>query len=175
MRFYWKILLPNKSYLHLPRWMENWLSYPVDEKALNLSTDHSPWYRIQRLLKCIDDDLYQHVRTQIPWCQFAFQKRRSLIFHFLCFLDIYKVVQNPKILVKAVYWKFAKAFDKLERSILIDKLKKNCFGGRTLKILSYLLNREQFVQIVSIMFDWLKQCLRVPFGAVILRTLQLTK
>ena len=174
MRFYGKIFLPNKSNLHLPRWMEKWLSYPVDEKALNLWTDHSPWYRIQRLLKCIDDDLYQHVRTRIPRVS-DFQKRRSLIFHFLCFLEIYKVVQNPKILVKAVYWNFAKAFYKLKLSILIDKLKKNVFGGRLLKILSYLMNREQFVQNVSFMFDWLKQCLRVPFGAVILRTLQLTK
>ena len=97
MRFYWKTFLPN---MHLPRWIENWLSYPVDEKALNLWTDHSPWYHTQRLLKCFDDDLYQHVRTRIPRCQFAFQKRLSLIFDFYAFLTFIKEYKIQTFLSK---------------------------------------------------------------------------
>ena len=69
------------------------------------------------------------------------------------FIREYKIQTSCR---SCLFLDFAKAFDKLDHSILIQKTQKNGVVGRLLKIItSYLMNRKQFVQIGSFKLKFL--------------------
>ena len=66
-----------------------------------------------------------------------------------------------------MYLDFAKAFDKVSRHILIDKLKKLEVGGKLLTLLhSYLENRQEYLKIKDDCSDYLDVTSGVPQGSI---------
>ena len=106
---------------------------------------------------------------RIPSCQFGFQKRKSPVLQLLIFLDnIYKGVLNPGNVVETVYLDFSKAFDKINHSILLQKLQHLGVGGNLLKIIkSYLSGRKQYVQIGEATSGFLLVTSGVPQGSIL--------
>ena len=119
--------------------------------------------------KCIFDALFEFVYDRIPSCQFGFQKRKSPVLQLLIFLDnIYKGVLNPGNVVETVYLDFSKAFDKINHSILLQKLQHLGVGGNLLKIIkSYLSGRKQYVQIGEATSGFLLVTSGVPQGSIL--------
>ena len=70
--------------------------------------------------------------------------------------------------IEAVYLDFAKAFDKIDHSILINKLKHIGVGGKLLSIMEdYLSNHKQYVEINSTASDLLLVLSGVPQGSLL--------
>ena len=99
--------------------------------------------------KCIFNALCPFVAPLIYHRQYGFQRKKSTVLQLIAYLkDIYKGIHQKETVVEAVYLDFAKASDKLNHSILLDKLPKIGIGGKLLKIIrSYLSNRRQFVNL----------------------------
>ena len=119
--------------------------------------------------KCIFDSLFVFVYDRIPSCQFGFQKRKSPVLQLLIFIDnIYKGVLNTDNVVETVYLDFSKAFDKINHSILIQKLQHLGVRGSLLKIIkSYLSGRKQYVLICEATSGFLLVTSGVPQGSII--------
>ena len=70
--------------------------------------------------------------------------------------------------IEAVYLDFAKAFDKIDQSILINKLKHIGVGGKLLSFIEdYLSNRKQYVEINGTASDLLLILSGVPQGSLL--------
>ena len=97
------------------------------------------------LERCIFDELYPFIRPVLPNSQYGFLKHNSTIIQLICYLDeIYLETDNQNT-VEAVYIDFAKAFDKISHSVLLNKLRKLGISGRLLALIkSYLADRRHF-------------------------------
>ena len=69
----------------------------------------------------------------IPDCQFGFRTHRSVGDQLVCTLDFLTKGINQGKSVLGVYFDFQKAFDKIPNYLLIQKLERIWFSGKSLK------------------------------------------
>ena len=70
--------------------------------------------------------------------------------------------------VELLYLYFAKAFDLIDISILLTKLKKSNVTGKLLHwIRSFLMNRSQHVRVGNSLSNLRRVCLGVPQGSIL--------
>ena len=102
-------------------------------------------YILSKILeKCIFDSLFPYVANPIHQSQQGFQKRKSTISQLLVYLGTMYSNKTADTNIEAVYLDFAKAFNKIDHSILINKLKHIVVGGKLLSIIEdYCSNRKQ--------------------------------
>ena len=100
--------------------------------------------------------------------QFGFRKNHSTI-HPMVLLDNYiSEALNNKNYAIAIYCDLRKAFDTVDHSILISKLRKMGIGGTELKwFVNYLTDRKQFVHIDGKCSSLLNILLGVPQGSIL--------
>ena len=126
---------------------------PIHKKGdKSLSNNYRPitlLYILSEILeKCIFDSLFPYVANLIHLSQHGFQKIKSTISQLLVYLYTIYSNKTADTNTEAVYLDFAKAFDKIDHSILINKLKHIGVGGKLLSIIeNYLSNRKQYVEI----------------------------
>ena len=100
--------------------------------------------------------------------QFGFRANYSTGFAVFSLLSDYFMTFNKKLYTVALYLDLSKAFDSVNRDILLHKL--NCFGFRGLTndfIKSYLSNRKQFTDINGVKSSIGDINLGVPQGSVL--------
>ena len=119
--------------------------------------------------RIIFNALYPFVRKRISPRQFGFMKGRSTITQIILYLDeIYNGHDNGHADVFCLYLDFNKAFDCVQRSIILSKLRSFGIGDILLPLLnSYLTNREQYVKAESCLSSWVSVSSGVPRGSVL--------
>lgn len=135
-------------------------------------------YRPISLLPCISkiferivfDQLYKYLDSNNLLCknQYGFRKKHSTEMAALELIDrIYKELDNKEIPI-AVFLDLSKAFDTLDHSILLHKLKYYGVNGISLAwFSSYLTNRHQYVEIDGISSEPLSITTGVPQGSIL--------
>ena len=133
-----------------------------------LSSYHIIRHCVQILERCIFDEFYPFIRPLIPNSQYGFLKHNSTIFQLICYLDeTYRETENRNT-VEAVYIDFAKTFDKINHSVLLNKLRKLGISGKLLAVIkSYLADRRQFVKVVKDYSSLLLVLSGVPQGSIL--------
>ena len=118
--------------------------------------------------KLIFNALYSYISQPINNCQFGFTKGRSHVLQLICYLDnIYKNIPNDST-TETVHLDFAKAFDKINHKILINKLQRLGIGGKLLGVIrNYLTQRTQFVQMEDTKSPSLDVTSGVPQGSIL--------
>ena len=120
------------------------------------------------LEKCKFDSLFPYVANLIHQSQHGFQKRKSTIYQLLVYLGTIYSNKTADTYIEAVYLDFAKAFDKIDNSILINKLKHIGVGGKLLSIIEdYLSNRKQYGEINGTASDLLLVLSGVTQGSLL--------
>ena len=85
--------------------------------------------------------------------------------------NIIQNLENKKI-VLTIFLDFKRAFETIDRKILLDKLKKYNFSDETIKwFKSFFCNRKQVVKINGLYSDKVEVCLGVPQGSKIANVL----
>jgi len=101
-------------------------------------------------------------------CQFGFRKGHSTIHPLMLFMNNLTTALNKKQFSIAIFCDLRKAFDTVNHTILLDKLKH--LGVRGVALLwfkSYLSNRQQFVHIGETSSTLLEILLGVPQGSIL--------
>jgi len=101
-------------------------------------------------------------------CQFGFRKGHSTIHPLMLFMNNLTTAINKKQFSIAIFCDLRKAFDTVNHTILLDKLK--LLGVRGVALLwfkSYLSNRQQFVHIGETSSTLLEILLGVPQGSIL--------
>ena len=120
------------------------------------------------LEKCIFHSLFPCVANLIHQSQHGFQKRKSTISQLLVYLGTIYSNKTADTNIEAVYLDFAKAFHKIDHSILISKLKHIGVGRKLLSIIEdYLSNRKQYVEMNGTASDLLLVLSGVPQGSLL--------
>lgn len=113
-------------------------------------------YRPISILSCFSkifesvvyDALYHHLKPFISPRQHGFIKRRSTTSNLLEYKHFLCSAFAKKVQVDSVYTDFSKAFDKVDHSILLNKLSTFGIHGDLLRwVKSYLSNRSQLVAL----------------------------
>ena len=85
--------------------------------------------------------------------------------------NIIQNLENKKV-VLTIFLDFKRAFETIDRTILLDKLKKYNFSDDTIKwFKSFLSDRKQVVKINGLYSDTIEVCLGVPQGSKIANVL----
>lgn len=118
----------------------------------SLAQNYRPISKLSVFGKCfealINRRLIQHVENLISEHQHGFLPGRSTTTNLLSFTNYLKECFANRLQVDAVYTDFSKAFDKVNRSILVQKLIHYGINNPLLSwFTSYLTNREQQVVI----------------------------
>ena len=100
--------------------------------------------------------------------QYGFRTGHSTELAALELIDkLSKSIDSNEIPIN-IYLDLSKAFDTLDHNILLEKLHYYGIHGKALKLCtSYLLNREQFVEITNIKSDTLRIYSGVPQGSIL--------
>lgn len=116
--------------------------------------------------KIVYNDIYPVTVNQIPENQHGFLKRHSTVTNLACFSEyIIKNMENGGQ-VDVVYTDFEKAFDRVDHSILINKLGSLGIHGDLLRwIESYLTKRSQAVVVGGFRSDYIEIPSGVPQGS----------
>lgn len=94
----------------------------------------------------IHDAIYPSVNMQISVHQHGFMKGRSTTSNLICITQNIAESLDQGKQMDVVYTDFTKAFDRLDHTILIDKLATFGFSINLIRLLkSYLLGRKQYV------------------------------
>ena len=96
-----------------------------------------------------NEQLQSHARENglITKEQFAYSKNSSTIAALLKVVDEWKWAKDKGLITTAVFLDLRKAFDVIDHSLLLQKLKANGISGAEYGwFCSYLTNRKQFVQ-----------------------------
>ena len=102
--------------------------------------------------------------------QHGFSRRRSTITNLIEYLHaLYEKFDDTTcIFLAAFYVDFQKAFDKVNHSLLIEKLFKSGIAGPAQKLIeSYLENRAQTVKIQNSISSELQVLSGVPQGSIL--------
>lgn len=92
--------------------------------------------------------IYNAVRPLISDAQHGFVKKRSTVSNLMCFTDVLFYNVERRRQVDAIYFDFAKAFDKVPHELAISKLKHMGLPDWVTEWLrSYLTGRKAFVKI----------------------------
>ena len=116
------------------------------------------------------DAVYSHVQPYLTKLQYGFMKRRSTILQLLELTDrVYHALYSNKLShVEIVFLDFAKAFDKVDHSVLTRKLWQWGFGGELFAVLKdYLRNKRQRVKLNGVLSDCLEVTSGVPQGSLL--------
>ena len=116
--------------------------------------------------KLIYNYIYNLVKRQIIFEQHGFLANRSLESNLLEYLEFLKSNLDNRVQVDAIYTDFSKAFDKINHSIMLNKLKRVGVDGMLLKwIDSYLYNRKFSVFINGVSSNTIPITSGVPQGS----------
>ena len=122
------------------------------------------------LEKCLFDAVYSHVQPYLTKLQYGFMKRRSTILQLLELTDrVYHALDSNTLShVEIVFLDLAKAFDKVDHSVLTRKLWQWGFRGELFAVLKdYLRNRRQRVKLNGVLSDCLNVTSGVPQGSLL--------
>lgn len=101
--------------------------------------------------------IMNHVKPYITEYQHGFYPKRSVSTNLVTFIQCISDALSKHLYVDTIYTDFAKAFDKIDHFVLLNKLSSFGFSAQLLKLISsYLVCRKQFVtfnQIQSFMFN----------------------
>lgn len=98
--------------------------------------------------------------------QHGFRSGRSTVTNLSLFCNIIHKNFEKRLQTDVIFMDFAKAFDKVDHSILMLKLRLLGFGSVLLSwIISYLTNRYQFVKINNVFSNQFKVTSGVPQGS----------
>lgn len=136
----------------------------------SLVQNYRPISKLSLFGKClealINKRLIQHISHSVSEHQHGFLTGKSTTTNLLCFTDYLTECFANRTQVDAVYTDFSKAFDKVNRGILIQKLLCQGINGSLLRWFnSYLNNREQQVVIYGHKSNSKTSTSGVPQGA----------
>ena len=116
----------------------------------------------------IKEKLMDRVAHIFSCNQHAYLRGRSTVSNLIFFTEYVTSALDAGKQVNAVYLDFSKAFDKVDHSILIKKLRMYGFGGKFLGLLaSYLANRSQVVNIKGEKSAPVNMTSGVPQGSIL--------
>lgn len=118
----------------------------------------------------VKDDLCNFIETNniLTNCQAGFRKNNSCETAIQSVLVQWKGVLNKKQCVGAIFLDFKRAFETINRELLLKKLEKMGFGGTVLKWFnSYLINRMQVCKYENSVSVPLQVLHGVPQGSVL--------
>lgn len=135
-------------------------------------TNYRPISLLQSISKVFEKVLYDKIFHQIkPMIineQHGFMPRRSINTNLITFTQDLADALDKNKQIDVVYTDFAKAFDRVNHKILLNKLPKFGFNPSLIKLLeSYLTNRWQIVVFNGSMSEKYKAISGVPQGAVL--------
>ena len=118
----------------------------------------------------LEDPGEMHIRFVVPLCGKSdlpvptrFPKKKINYLSATCVPRHNLLQKTTDTNIEAVYLDFAKTFDKIDHSILINKLKHIGVGGKLLSIIEdYLSNRKQYVEVNGTASDLLLVLSGVP-------------
>lgn len=118
--------------------------------------------------KLVHGALYPLFHRLIIPEQHGFVKRRSTTTNLMVFTNFLFENMDRQVQVDAVYTDFRKAFDKVDHSILLEKLAFNGIRGNLLRwFASYIFNRTQKVVINGYESDTVTVRSGVPQGSIL--------
>ena len=127
---------------------------------------------VSKLLeRIVFNQIYSHCKDNFFENQFGFRQRRSATTQQLLFFvnSLYAKPDDVKTKeLSVLYLDFAKAFDKVSHSKLIEKLHFFEIGGNLLKLIeSYLNRRKQCVKINNALSEKLETTSGDPQGSIL--------
>ena len=81
---------------------------------------------------CVCSKLYDHVKQFVSPLQHGFLRNCSCVTQLLSVLNTIGHNQDKNIQTDVIYWDFAKAFDSVNHSVMLQKLKGYDVDGSTL-------------------------------------------
>ena len=118
----------------------------------------------------IKDHIVDHLDANqlINASQHGFMKSRSCVTNLLQFLEVVTSEVDKGQSLDLVYLDYAKAFDKVPKLRLLEKMKAHGIGGNLLRwIECWLTNRRQRVVLNGKYSDWIDVLSGVPQGSVL--------
>lgn len=110
--------------------------------------------------------LYEHAKNKISNFQYGFQKKRSVNGNLVDFVNSATDALANNNQMDVIYTDFAKAFDKVDHCILLNKLKNFSISTDLITFMStYLTNRQQYVMINNFESDYYTSDSGVPQGS----------
>ena len=122
------------------------------------------------LERAVHDQLYSYLSKQgiLHPSQSGFRSNHSTTTTLLDTSDYILKNMNDRKLTGAIFLDLKKAFDTINHSLLINKLKQCGISGSCLKwFISYLSNRSQAVNISSTMSDFKDVNIGIPQGSIL--------
>lgn len=93
--------------------------------------------------RLIHDALYSHIHQMIIPEHHGFVKKRSTSTNLMIFVDYLFENLDKQVQVDAIYTDFKKVFDKVDHSLLLDKIALNEIRGNLLRwFSSYIFNKK---------------------------------
>ena len=118
--------------------------------------------------RCVCNRLYDHVKLLINKVQHGFLRNRSCVTQLLSVLHTIGQHLDKNTQTDVLYLDFAKAFDSVDHTVLIKKLKRYGVKGRLLEwFIDYLDSRRQRVVIDSAASQWTHVTSGVPQGSIL--------
>ena len=118
----------------------------------------------------ISNSIDNHIEAQnlLSDNQWGFRKNHSTEGLLLHLTDTWKWALDNNLKVGVLFIDFRKAFDSVNHTILLQKLKAVGISGNLLSWMgSYLLNRDQFVQVNEVKSDTSSIKFGVPQGSIL--------
>jgi hypothetical protein len=138
----------------------------AERTSRKLSSHFSPSYSQQSFGEY--SQFYEHVSQLITPHQHGFLRNRSCVTQLLSVLHSIGQILDKNEQTDIVYLDFAKAFDSVDHSILLQKLKCDRMTGRLLNwLVDYLNNRHQRVVVDGAASQWTPVTPRVPQGSIL--------
>ena len=118
--------------------------------------------------RCVCNRLYDRVKLLINKVQHGFLRNRSCVTQLLSVLHTIGQHLDKNTQTDVLYLDFAKAFDSVDHTVLIKKLKRYGVKGRLLEwFIDYLDSRRQRVVIDSAASQWTHVTSGVPQGSIL--------
>ena len=118
--------------------------------------------------KCIYTKVWEIISPTLSDAQYGFRKGRSCLIQLLASLNIIYNSKDKRLTTHALYLDLRKAFNKVDRSILLRKFYAKGIRGKLLLLIQdYLTNRKQHVDVDGSVSGNLNVTSGVPQGALL--------